>query len=544
MIIRNEFPEYKEIVEEIMREMYFPNIILIKGKEGETPRNEKGKIIIPSDVSEKEFAFDLIHELGHTVNDPMTFVNYLKCMKEIRVRLGIKGRKLALLGNIISDMVSDFENAKKQKLRQYMKDGLLEEFPKFYPRATLPQKLLWEFYNDVVGLNLPIKKQFTTKIEDIKNILQNEVRREEKYVKIARVIKDILDQESNGGDYGNGDYGDQSDQEDQESGKGSGKGSDNQEKDGIVDGIPIDLNENDVNDIIDQIYEDSKDAGDAKDLIDTFRDLVEHGKGKGFLGKIEKKLPQNDIEHLVRFYETKARIIRRFISYPKEPRYFGMRIGTEKWKFKHGITKINAKKTIYKNGINIPLITSRTSRTMKIRAPESERPMPIDIVISIDVSGSTGDPKGRMDCTADYEVIMLYALLEEAKRTGQKVGLTLWSDYITFTTLPKLYGENEFRKLKRIVFTDKWKSGGTNIKDALEQCQDYKDLLFLVFTDGEVYHDDLLPLDNVVFFLIMPKEDDYKAFVQRYGQNRVIRIDNITKIPKVTLDWFRKMFSR
>jgi len=308
--------------------------------------------------------------------------------------------------------------------------------------------------------------------------------------------------------------------------------------------MPIDIDEGDIDDIIDQIYENSNNAQEAQDLIDTFRDLIEGSKGKGFLGRIQNKLPQNNIENLVRFFEAKAKAVRRFISYPKQPRFFGTKVGTEKWKFKHGILKINAKKTIYKNGINIPLVTSRTSRTLRLKAPESEKPMPIDIVISIDVSGSTGFPIGYMVNVADYEVIMLYALMQEAKKTGQKIGLTLWSDVITFTTLPKLYSDSEFDKLKRIVFTDKWVQGGTRIVYALEQAKKYKDKLFLIFTDGNVYEKDLIDVDNVVFFLIRPYKEDYEMFVQRYGKHRVIRIDDITKIPKVTLEWFRKQFLR
>jgi hypothetical protein len=76
----------------------------------------------------------------------------------------------------------------------------------------------------------------------------------------------------------------------------------------------------------------------------------------------------------------------------------------------------------------------------------------------------------------------------------------------------------------------------------LRQASENEDKLFFVFTDGEVSHTELMDVDNVVFFLIKPKEDDYEAFVSKYGKERVVRIDDLRNIPRVALKQYVKIF--
>jgi len=548
MILENEFPQYREIAETVSKSLFCVNLIIKRGRPNTVPHNEKGVIVMPENIDAERFAGYLVHEAGHSVHDPKTMLNYLKCLNEVKRQTSIPKSLLFDVGNVISDLITDFENSKISTAKDFLRKSILLDFPVYYPKANKLQKLLWEFYDTVLNLSLPIKKQFEPKIIQIIDVLKNEMDRVQKYVKIARILQDLLDED---GDQGSG-QGRGQEQDGQGNSQGSGSGQQqNQEQDGqgsdrttIFDNMPIDISEDDIDDLVNEIFENADDVNEAGELIETLEDLLERGKGKGFVNKISRKLPQTRIELLIRFYEAKARIVRRFIQYPKQPRYFGSKVGTEKWKFKHGLLKIDPKKTIFKNGINIPLVTSRTSRILKLKAPEKERPVPIDVIISIDVSGSTEKPKGTMEYVADYEVIMLFALIEEAKRTGQNMALTLWSDNITYTTLPRLYGGNDLDKLKKVPFTRAWTCGGTNIKEALEQAQKNKDKLFMVFTDGEVYYEHLIPVDNVVFFLIRPDNENYEAFVEVYGKHRVIRIDKLENIPKVTLDWFRKRFMR
>jgi hypothetical protein len=51
-----------------------------------------------------------------------------------------------------------------------------------------------------------------------------------------------------------------------------------------------------------------------------------------------------------------------------------------------------------------------------------------------------------------------------------------------------------------------------------------------------------MDVDNVVFFLIKPKENDYEAFVSKYGKERVVRIDDLRNIPRVALKQYVKIF--
>ena len=138
---------------------------------------------------------------------------------------------------------------------------------------------------------------------------------------------------------------------------------------------------------------------------------------------------------------------------------------------------------------------------------------------------------------------MVYALIDEAKRINQKVGITLWSDDIRYTTLPKCLDYREVEKIKKdILDIQKW-GGTTNIYLALEQAKEHKDKLFIVLTDGAVYYDDLLSVDNVVFFLIMPEDRDKEAFIRKYGESRVIVINNPRDMPRIVVKWFRLQHS-
>jgi hypothetical protein len=108
-----------------------------------------------------------------------------------------------------------------------------------------------------------------------------------------------------------------------------------------------------------------------------------------------------------------------------------------------------------------------------------------------------------------------------------------------------VYSWREVDVLKREIL-NKWWGFGTNIACALEQANDFKDKLFFILTDGKVLYDHLDMykdrVDNVMFFLIQPENDDYQYFVKVYGDSRVIRIDRIEDIPTVTLKFYKNIF--
>ena len=76
------------------------------------------------------------------------------------------------------------------------------------------------------------------------------------------------------------------------------------------------------------------------------------------------------------------------------------------------------------------------------------------------------------------------------------------------------------------------------------QAEEHPDKLFFVFTDGEVSHKQLIDVDNVMFFLIKPARSDLSAFVEKYGKDRVIVINSLDNIPKVTVQQYVKLFMR
>ena len=243
------------------------------------------------------------------------------------------------------------------------------------------------------------------------------------------------------------------------------------------------------------------------------------------------------------FFEAKARLVQMSISFPSERTQRGVKVGSRRWRPEYGWKMMDVKRTVMKYGTSIPLVTTQSPRIMNKFISSMQNQRPCDLVVSIDTSGSTGNPNGFMNSVADHEVVMFYALVNLAKKLNQRIGLTLWSDNIMYTTLPEVHNWRRSEKLKEEILKN-WSGWGTYILCALEQAKDNLDKLFFVFTDGEVSHMHLIDVDNVMFFLIRPSESDYKAFVDKYGEGRVVRIDSLDNIPKVTVQQYVKLFMR
>jgi len=394
--------------------------------------------------------------------------------------------------------------SKNDKLRAYRKKYLAKMFNEWYDENNVFNKLLWNVYDRLHGLKLKMDKKSLAKyVKSIIEAVESDECREVKYIWIARVLKELLGYSG---------------------GKGLG--------DFPVDS-PLKPSDDEVESTVKKIIEDSDSVDEAKAKIDLLKTVA-----KGYEGKIDELVPDS-LTMYKSFYQAKANMVRSFIDYPKVYSRDSSRVGYKKWVMSDGLKAMKIEKTVMKYGFNIPLVTTRAERVMnRIRGFREDR-RPIDIVVSIDVSGSTFRPDGDLNHVSDYEIVMLYALIDEAKRVNHRVGLTLWDDDVEFTTLPHVYDYRDVEKLKDIPLTGYWTCGNTHIVYALKQAKKHSDKLFMMFTDGEVSHRELMECDNVVFFLICPRDVDYEAFVEKYGEHRVIRIDRLENIPKVTLKWFR-----
>jgi hypothetical protein len=348
------------------------------------------------------------------------------------------------------------------------------------------------------GCKLKAKSRF---FKEVKAIAESNMSREQKYVEIARIFKGLMDKAKENG-------------EQQQDMKGLGE-------------LPITVDMDEAEKVAQQILQNSEDVNQAQRMMMVLGVIAEGG--------VERFVKLKD------FYEAKARLVQMSISFPTEPTQKGIKVGSMKWKPQHGVRAIDVKRTVMRYGVNVPLVTTQTARIFDKFISSNESQKPCDLVVSIDCSGSTDTPKGYMDSASDYEVVMFYALVNMAKRLDQRIGLTLWSDRIVYTTLPNMMDWKQSEKLKEIILNE-WRGGGTTIYHALKQASQNQDKLFFVFTDGEVSHTELFDVDNVIFFLVKPKESDYQAFVITYGKDRVIRIDDLRNIPRVALKQYVKIF--
>ncbi|MHC1627454.1 MAG: vWA domain-containing protein [Candidatus Nezhaarchaeales archaeon] len=505
VVIRNDFPEYDKEVNAIAKELAFLNMIIVREPEDGGVFNKHGEIHIPDKKDKTFFCGTLVHEGGHSVFDPVTVHNYLKCLNEVKKKIRMPREFVMKIGNFITDILNEYQISRNKVLRKFRRDYLRKMFDEWYKDANVLQKVLWRYYNRIHGCKLPLDGK---DVYRILKVVESDISREEKYVELARILVNIM----------------------------------RRERDFDLQNTPTDLpikpSKEEMENVIKRILEESEDVDDAKNMIE----FLKMGVGK-VNGDVEG-IPKTDHEILRAFYQAKSYECRIRVEYPKTPTFKGVRVGARKWRLSDGYKKLDIRRTIMKFGVNIPTVTSRTARVLPKFISNHRELRPVDIVISIDVSGSTGYPYGYMNCVADYEVVMLYALIDEAKRINQRVGLTLWSHCIAFTTLPDCYDYRAVDQLKDVPISGYWQCGGTSIKLALDQAEEYSDKLFMVFTDGDVEPDELKDVDNVVFFLVKPSEFSYKMFRDFYGADRVVRIDDIKDIPRVTLEWYRKVFVR
>jgi len=508
VIVRNDFPEFNDIAEDIDREYCYVNVSIIREPENGELCNRCGEIHIPHTNDRVFFGGALTHEIGHSFYDPVTLFNHIKCLAKVKSELNVSEEEALKLGYAISDILTDFGISKNDKLRNYRREYLIKMFKEWFDENNPITALLWAYYDKIHNCKLNFNKRvFGKYVNAIINVLNSTNDREVRYVEIARILSNLINKIK--------------------------KKKKSIDLSGLPNDLPIKPDKEELEKTINQIFKDSKDLDEAKNMLKILSCAV----------KDAQPIVRSEFTMLKKFYQEKANMIRSFIEYPKTVEYRGIKLGSRKWLMSDGLKNLDVKRTILKSGVNIPLVTSKTARILDKFISNRESSKPVDIVISIDVSGSTDYPSGTMTTVSDYEVVMLYALIDEAKRINQRVGLTLWSYEIVYTSLPETYDYREVEKLKDIPLNGYWAGGNTHIIYALEQAEEYSDKLFLIFTDGDVYPNELKYVDNAVFFLIKPKDYKYDMFVKKYGEHRVVRIDDIANIPRVTLKWYRGVFS-
>lgn len=512
MIMNNEFPKYEHLIKKVDSKLFFANLDIRKA---EAPRNEAGVIYLPDSDNEKVWGGMLVHEVSHTLYHPVTVENYINLIHTIKKNLHIEGNLDVVLANIASDIVVSYEITKDRFLND-LRAETIKYYYSYFGNMDVLKKELLGICNKLHGCGLDVKSSTYNKI--IK-VLRSNKTREQKCLDIARIFLNLHKKGSEQGE-------DQSDYQ--------GEGSEKDKSDLAKNAIEVTREE--AEETFKRILEDSKDVEEAKEKVNI---LMRLAKG---LGKEGGKAISSNLEFLKAFYQTKANQVRLFVKYPSTIAKKGVSLGSRKWKFSDGIQSINIKKTIYKFGLNIPLVTTRTNRILNKFISSNNNVKPLDLVVSIDTSGSVGRPEGYLINVADYEIIMFYALLDLAKRIDQKVGLTLWNTDIHYTTLPEVFDWRDLEKLKEDILKYFWE-GMTNIYVAIRQANEYKDKIFFIFTDGDVSPEHLIENDNSIFFLINPPDQgNIDMFTNKYGEGRVIVIRNLEDIPRITLNNYLRIF--
>jgi len=500
MIIHNDFVEFNETAEKIDQRLYFTNLYIKRGDKHETPRNERGKIIINDTDDERYFGGELVHEAGHTVFDPVTPKNCVTYVYKISNELYVDMQTASFLSNIASDLIIAWKIKDDPLLNEYRKHSVEVMYKKFYKDTDAVRKELFGLYKKIHGCRFKARSNL---YKTISSILNSPYTKEWKHIEIAKAFYELMLKK-------------------------------NVKPEGdkvIVE--PFLIDENEARKVAQQLIEESNNVVEAKKKIEILMKITDNPEE---LKKMEYMMHR-------RFFEAKARKVQMSVVFPKERTQQGVKVGSKRWRPEYGWKAIDVKRTVFKYGHSIPLITTQSPRIMNRFISSIENDKPCDLVVSIDTSGSTGNPNAYMNCVADFEVVMFYALVNLAKKLNQKIGLTLWSDDIEYTTLPEMYDWRKSEELKRAILLN-WTGWGTRILYALRQAEQNPDKLFFVFTDGEVNHDELIDVDNVMFFLIKPRDHDYKEFVERYGSGRVIKINSLESIPKVTVQQYVKLFMK
>jgi len=507
VIFENQFPQFQKEAEEVDKSLMYVNMWIKRSICNDY--NMGGVIFIRETNDPVEFMAKLSHEAGHSAIDPVTTLSYIKCCAKIVEELNVTEREASVIGNIISDMIVTYGIAKDPRLRDAWKYYLEKLVRQFANQWSPRKKFLAAVCDRLLNSNLNLADAFADKfqkdfgdkfkklVDRAASIVRRPMPREEKYVELAKIIDQIP----------------------------------NLGHAGISSTSPIlPRDQKEVEEIVRELAKESEYVGELKKYVEIM-------SGCGISGTDWLYRGNNLMQY---YYQTKADMLRGFISYPKEPSRRHTEVGSRKWSLSHGVMLMDHKKTLFKHGVNIPLVTTRSKTGFSLDFPGIRGERPIDIVLSLDVSGSMQAPSGGMAFPADHLVVLTYALIDEAARKGQGVGLLMWSHMTKFSTLPNVMRGPDLQRLKKDVLNYENWGGDTDIKIPLNHAEKHPDLLFIVITDGEVHFADLRNVNNCMFFLVTKSEHIVNKFVDVYGSERAIMVESWDRLPKVVVSWFRR----
>jgi len=506
LIIKTEFPEYIEVTRAIDEQLAWVNLDIRKTHG--IPFCKGGVIFIDQELGGDYdwWVSELIHEAGHLVWDPCCFLNAVEAIAAIAASLPEKTCQQHMqLGNIASDLICEFRCAKNPMLSKMRAKGIDKIFTEATKKGQLtPVKAeLLSIYSRLHPTAFKLKSSL---FKEVKETLNKFALRNDRYVRIAKLFEPLYDEETAKKD---------------SSLKSLLFGYD-------MDGLPIRPVNSDVEQAIEKVLKMAHDVDDAKKKLRFMRPLLSKSEGED----IDKTLESSNL--LFNFFEQQSRKLVLSISFPTKQEPHGTRIGSKRWRLSDGVKKINLTKTITKFGVNIPLITTRTDRIItSIKASTFEK-TPRDLIVSIDCSDSTGKPCGKMNTAADFEIVLFFSLINLAQKIGQRVGLTLWSDRIHFSTLPQTCRDAQAEDLKK-KWVGQFGGSDTRIGLALQQARDHQDKAFFLLTDGGVKKEELTTAPNVWFFLVRSSPEHLKMFMEKYGEEQVTAVEDLKNLPSIAI---------
>jgi len=571
LIISNDFKQWDKTAENIDHEQFYVNLIVRRIKDGEypaTPYVANGIIRIdkPADKNEGYYGGVLAHESNHLVRDPITFYNYFRGIQEIKRRLDTKDHMENLLANVASDLIIENDLSKNDLLRDYSRksyeytieqmekhttdinDKVKEKFPDFKGLdVAKPQGEMMAEFEGIISKWHGFKTRVEPKnFDKVMEIIDSSMDREKKYVALARIFKPLLekDQKNMPKYMLSMNVKDKDGKEQQINVPITEEEKKWLEKNKKL--MPINPGKNDVKETKQKIIGDAKTAEEAKEKLKAFADLVKSHQSMSPTGFVELEL--DDQELLKDFYNAKAEQILVSIDFPRMPVRRGLEVSTKKWQLQDGLNTMDVRRTIMKRGVNIPTVTTLSPKIIPKFISDIKQTKPMDLIISIDTSGSTGYPSGGMNCQADYEMVLLFAILKMAKKIDQKVGLSLWTTQLYYK-IPPVDWKKFDELIKKAIFT-KWSSGGTLMQLAMNHAINNPNEFHFVFTDGYVWWDkfdkeelkkQMKKLKGRIHFFLVDKAE-YDAFVYACGKDSVTDASDLSKLPRVGLSQWKSVF--
>ena len=552
MILETDYPQYRKEAQEIDKDRYYVNLIIKRITKDQPPHCEKGIIRIPDREDKDLFTFNLTHESGHLTIDPLTFPNWIEGINKIKQTLKVQTDQARTLANITSDLMIEYETSKIESLARYMSEGIKKIQPK--APSTPWMEALRSIYKHLYENKT--SEKYRDLIDKVTETLSDPtLMRLDKYIKVASLFLPYFEQpqtqDQNQGDDGEAQSQDQNQSDQSRKGKKAKEeqeaedGEDNKEDLQPYGENPFQPSDEEIEEEVKKALRDSADVEESKNRLETLRNVSSKGIGKG------EGLLKNPEALTIAFYEAKARSAILSIDFPTVATRKGVQIGSAKWTLRDGVKAMNLKRTIHKSGINIPTVTTRKDRIIKKFVGDSISTKPCDLIVSIDCSDSTGYLTGSLISPADYEITLLCAILNLAKRIDQRVGLHLWDTQTKIKIDPTDW--KRFHELKQFMLSGLGQGDGTTISVALQDAQQNPDKVYFIVTDGIVFPKELLAhkASNVIFLLV-PTDSFYgnreyvrKTFEQgEIPKEQIIEIENLKKIPHVGLKAWKDRFWR